>query len=523
MASNKTSARKRSSRSVAKLGSARVGSAKSGSAKSEPAELEAQENYSPDAWLDEAAQRDVNLPERPQSGRFRAFISRLSKGPFRQVSRVYSFLTTTPGMMAGVTLLLSIAIIAAGYSMSHSSSQRQEGLNTMLTETEPLNYAAHNVYTNLALADATASSGFVRAGVDSQQSLEAYYQTIDMAALAATESATGIDLSEPRTAELVSTIVRQLPVYTGMVETARTNSRQGNPVAVTYMSNASALMREELLPAAEELFSITSQNVDNKQQRLTTPQWVPLSGLFAALFFLFLAQYWLWRKTRRRLNRGFLVASAFMAVAILWVSVSNFATYQAGERAFQDASAPWNSLTAARILAQEVQTNETLTLVNRESFDPEDERFQLLTTSVHSALEDVEHAVETNRLGDHSSAETRTDEQVLATVSRARGALDDWTQAHTQLRQALESGDYNHATVLGTGTDEGQEVTSALAAAELDAALTELIDDARTSMRIFIAAGLAATQLVATSVLLLTFGAMISVWAGIRPRLQEYL
>ena len=510
MTSNKSSARSRGSRLNGKL---------------KTSELDAPDNLSPDAWLDIAAERDVQLPERPQSGGVKNFFSRLAKGPFRPFIRAYSFLATTPGKMAGVTILLSIAIVLAGYSMSQSASERQIGLNTMLTETEPLNYAAHNVYTNLALADATASSGFVRAGVDSETSLDTYYRTIDRAALAATESATGIDAEDTRTAELVSTIVRELPVYTGMVETARTNARLGNPIATTYMSNASALMREVLLPAAEELFQITSQNVDADQQSLTMPQWIPLSGLFAALFFLLLAQYWLWRITRRRLNKGFLTASALMGIAILWVAISNFATYQAGERAFQEASAPWHSLTEARIDAQQVQTTETLALVNREPIHDDNELFDELTISVSQALNDVETAVDKNRLGGDHAPGIRSDEQILASVEKARAAQESWTNARTGLKEALESGDYDRATLLGTGIglEGNQETTSAFAAAELDMALAQLIDDARASMRTFIAAGLAATRLVATAVLLLAFAAVLSVWVGIRARLQEYL
>lgn len=42
-------------------------------------------------------------------------------------------------------------------------------------------------------------------------------------------------------------------------------------------------------------------------------------------------------------------------------------------------------------------------------------------------------------------------------------------------------------------------------------------------MRSYIESGLAATSLVAISVLILSIASVMALWIGIRPRLQEYL
>ena len=143
------------------------------------------------------------------------------------------------------------------------------------------------------------------------------------------------------------------------------------------MSNASALMRERILPAASELFQLTTAKVNQQQQELTSPQWVPLSGLLAALFFLAVAQWWLWRQTRRRFNRGFLTASVLLFLAISWVALSNLATWSTGHQGFETASRPWDSLTASRIEAQQARTSETLALVLRSSEEDSMVRFSL--------------------------------------------------------------------------------------------------------------------------------------------------
>lgn len=481
-----------------------------------------------DNWLDEVAGSDRSEEGSSRRAAWKSVLGEALTGPLGRLRTIYSFLATTPGKMVGITVLLSVAIFAAGYSMSESAAQRQNGLDTLLSETEPLSFAAHNLYTNLSLADTIATSGFVRSGSESEESLDRYYTAIDRAAIAATQTASGIDPERPNIGELITEIQRDLPVYTAMVETARTNARAGNPVGVTYMSNASALMRTDILPNASELFRITSADVAAQQQELTTPQWVPLSGLFAAVFFLVLTQWWLWRATGRRLNRGFLAATVFMVLAILWVSLSNFMTWQAGIRGFEEASKPWDSLTNSRILAQQAQTSETLALVRRESADETHESFNAMTWGVSNALDDMEAAINTSgdsgwgRLGGPRINAPASAED---TVLDARRALAAWHDTHGSFEEALNTGDYDEAARLTSTVDlpPGATPTAASSATSLDDALSTLIDDARTAMRAFIAEGLAATVAVATAVLLLAFAAVLSVWLGIRARLQEYL
>ena len=179
-------------------------------------------------------------------------------GPLQVLRRTLSFLGTSPGKLFTVTVILTLAITAAGISMSNSSASRQENLNELLSTTEPMSNAAHQLYTSLSEADAYATTGFVQAGVQSESMRRAYDEAIDNAAVAATESVLGTSPEDQRIRDLVGLIQRELPTYTGMVEATRANHRAGNAVSEAYMSNASALMRDDLLPAADELFRLTS-------------------------------------------------------------------------------------------------------------------------------------------------------------------------------------------------------------------------------------------------------------------------
>lgn len=462
-----------------------------------------------DHWLDE-----VTAPSTPVYGPVTRLAMRTFSGPARLARRLYYFASTTPGKMFTVTVILTLALGAAGLSMSQSSASRHADLNELLSTTEPMSSAAHHLYTSLSLADTVATTGFVQAGLESKENRDRYNEAIDNASVAATESVLGTSNEDARIRELVMFIQRELPVYTALVEKARANHRAGNAVATPYMSNASALMREEILPAASELFRLTTTKVNEQQQRLTSPQWVPLSGLFAALFFLLIAQYWLWRITRRKLNRGFVAASVMMCLAITWVSISNIATWSTGHQGFETASRPWDSLTASRIEAQQTRTAETLALVLRASEQDMSAQFDNTMDSINDALGDYEVAI--------------NDEDVPLSrpelIDDARDATDDWQAAHAKFMDALNGGSYDEAIEQATAMYTGDATPTAARAFErVDASLEELINQARISMRSYLEQGLSAVTAVATAVFLLTLGAILAVWLGIRPRLQEYL
>ena len=465
-----------------------------------------------DHWLDE-----VTEPSDPVFNPATQFALSTFSGPVRLLRRIWNFMTTTPGRMFAITVALSVALAAAGVSMSNSSAERQDDLDRLLTITEPTANAAHNLYTSLSLADTVASTGFVQGGVESSQSRQKYNEAIDRAAVAATQAVQGAGTADHEIRQLVQFIQRELPVYTGMVENARANHRMSNAVSAAYMSNASAIMREEILPAASRLYSITSSRVADEQRSLTSPQWVPLSGLFAAVFFLLLAQWWLWRVTRRRLNRGFVTATSLMTLAIFWVSIANIATWSAGSQAFEEASSPWSSLTTSRIAAQQSRTTETLALVPRDSED-ESVSFVQVESSIREALDEFEAT---------TPASTEPDDltSTQLAINTAREALDAWSVSHEEFVSALRSGRYDDALHIATAAnpDPGEEATAASAFNSLDNALTKLIADSRETMRAYISEGLAAMTFVASAVMMLTVLALFAVWLGIRPRLQEYL
>ncbi|MCZ9309709.1 hypothetical protein ACUY3K_03135 [Corynebacterium uberis] len=469
-----------------------------------------------DEWLDATTDNPATARRGP-----RAWLHDTYAAPAARMRRAWSFVATTPGKMVALVVILAAAIFAAGYSMSVSSADRQDNLTTLLRTAEPTSSAAHNLYASLSLADTIATTNTVQHGLHNDTAnTAAYWRALDRASAAASQISAGLPPEDRTSAELIAAIQRQLPVYSGLVEAARANNRQSNPVNVSYTAQASELMRGEILTAAAALFDRTTGEVSRQQHQLTRPQWVPLSGLVAAVIFLALAQWWLWKITRRRLNRGFLAATALMLVAIVWVSASNFVTWQAGTQGFEQASTPWQALTASRITAQQARTSETLATVRRQTIENTNSNFDQTTLALAGALDAYESA-------DDAAAQAGRprNEHSRAAVAQARTALEDWRDAHDALVDALGTGNFTVALALTTEDSYGSPARPTTVAAfdSLDDALSTLIADSRQTMRTFVAQGLAATALVSWAVLVASVLAVASVILGIRRRLQEYL
>ncbi len=439
-----------------------------------------------DRWLDRTARRRSVA---------RTFWHAYLNYPRQWSKKFWQFLRTTPGKMTTMVVTLSIFILSAGLSMSQIAADRRAEFDQLINNTEPVSYMAQNLYSSLSYANTAASSGFVLADADSSEFRSDYATEYQKAGRAVALTASGISDSTSEEMTLVTDLSQKLPVYTGLVETAWANNRQGNPVGVAYMSEASTLMREELLPSASRLYMLTNANVEAQRQALTVPLWQPIGGLAIALIALILGQFWLAATTNRRLNLGMLTAFALMVVATAWVVTANTLTWQAGSEAHIKAAAPLEDLTNARIMGQQARTQEMLALVWRQSLEGTDKTFASTTSTIKETLAQFDSP----------------------TAREAEKALAEWQEEHAAIVAKLNVGDYDGAQRLALDSDTVQ------AYSKLDSTLTQLIDATRTTMRSYFNQGIAASTFVSTMVLVLSVLAVLSLWIGIRPRLQEYL
>ena len=85
------------------------------------------------------------------------------------------------------------------------------------------------------------------------------------------------------------TLATQLPVYTGLVEAARANNRQGFPVGAAYLRRASDLMRTTLLNAAEDVYTVEAHRTNADYKTGTANGRLTALAIVAVVFVLLLA------------------------------------------------------------------------------------------------------------------------------------------------------------------------------------------------------------------------------------------
>jgi len=411
------------------------------------------------------------------------------------------FASTTPGRIMTIGAILAMLGILSAFAISTTINERQHQLTAVLDHTEPLAFTAGQIYTTLSVADASASTAFV-AGAEPRPVRQRYEQAITDAAVAITRASSG--LTEPSLVALLGRINAQLAVYTGLIETARTNNRVGNPVGSSYLSEASALMQDKVLPDAQRLYETTSARVDAETTASAEIPAPVIIVVTATLGFGVFAHRWLARRTRRRINIGLVAGGLAIAVMIVWVG-SALAVSTAGSRSAQKTAADSLRLvTNLAITAQQARADETLSLIRR---GDEDVRKRSYYQRVDAMRQ---------QLGEYLAREDSVDKSGLA---QADQLLEKWRLADQRINAYITVGNYQAATqvALGSGEDD-----STPAFDKLNDALNQGILESRKQLRQDILSARRVLSGTTVGGAMLSVGAALAVALGIWPRMSEY-
>ncbi|WP_319437081.1 protein kinase G-activating protein GlnX [Mycobacterium sp. RTGN5] len=411
------------------------------------------------------------------------------------------FLRTTPGRILTLGLILAMLGIVSAFATSTTITNRQTQLTTVLNHTEPLSFAAGQLYTTLSVADAAAATAFI-AGSEPRAVRQRYEQAITDAAVAVTRAASG--LTDEPLIQLLGRINAQLAVYTGLIETARTNNRMGNPVGSSYLSEASALMQQQILPDAQRLYEETSARVDAETTASTRIPAPVLIVVAATLLFGVFGHRWLADRTRRRVNVGLIAGGLAIVVMIIWVG-SALIISTAGSRAAKNTAAEsLKTVTSLAITAQQARADETLSLIRRGDELVRKRSYYQRVEAMHTQLADY--------LG-------RSDAIAKGDLANADQLLTKWRQADERINAYISVGNYQAATqvALGTGEDD-----STPAFDKLDAALSTGIRESRNQLRNDILSARRVLSGTTVGGVVLSIGAALAVALGLWPRLSEY-
>ncbi|MGV0334974.1 hypothetical protein ACUY2J_03855 [Corynebacterium kroppenstedtii] len=434
--------------------------------------------------------------------------------------RIWAYLRTSPGRLTTMTTILVVAIVAAGGALTYTSSTRQDQLDNLVKNTEPLSNAAQRLYGSLSVADSTATIGFLEGGVGSQSEDERYTTAIQTASTALVEAGAGANSDDHEVLQLLAVVNQRLPIYTGLIAQARTNNREGNPIGASYLTEASAIMQNSIIPAASRLYTITSDRVRHQARSLTRPMWFPASGLLAAIILLVIAQLWLAALTNRRLNGGLLFATIAMTIALFWLAISSIVIVAVGNADFNRASDPLHELTASRISAQKARTDEALMLVRR-SADQSSADFSTTVSDVQKTLTQLKDNDTLDNADDNQNADTSSATKPADTLDDAIAAANSWKVSHQELANRIGRGDYTGAVNIAVGRDEST-LNSEKQFIQLDHSLRTLIQDTRSNLRTYLENSQDTSQNITRAVLILSVLSVVGVLVGVRPRMQEY-
>ena len=411
------------------------------------------------------------------------------------------FFTTTPGRILTMGIVLAILGGLTAFATSTTINNRQTQLTTVLNHTEPLAFAAGELYTTLSIADAAAATAFI-AGSEPRAVRQRYEQAITDAAAAVTRAASG--LTDEPLVGLLGRINAQLATYTGLVETARTNNRMGNPVGSSYLSEASALMQRSILPDAQLLYEETSARVDAETSTATRIPAPVIIVLTATVCFGAFAHRWLARHTRRRINIGLIAGGLAILLMIFWVGTALTISTAGSRSAKNTAAASLRSVTNLAITAQQARADETLSLIRR---GDEDIRQPSFEQRVQVMREQLAHYLE------------RKDAIAKNDLADADQLLTNWLKADQRINAYTAVGDYRAATAVALGTREDD---STPAFDKLDSALSEGIRESRNQLRNDIFSAQRVLSGTTVGGVVLSMGAALAVALGLWPRLSEY-
>ncbi|MFD3787327.1 hypothetical protein [Streptomyces cyaneofuscatus] len=427
-----------------------------------------------------------------------------------QSRRLRAVATTEPGRLQIIGAVLALLVVAFGAVTALEISQRASAADDVVGRSQPLSADAASIYRSLADADTMAAGGFLAGAQEPKAVQEQYRKDIEEAARLLVKASANTDSSTSSWQE-ITTLNELLPVYTGLIERARANNRQGLPLGGAYLRYANQKMTNELLPAAERLYAAETGRLD--RDSADARRW-PFLSLTAGLVVLG-ALVWMQRRNYRRTNRvfnhGLLVATAAASVVLLWLAVGHTVARTEMRSAMTQGQESLDVLNNARINSLKARANENLTLVARGAVltaDGSADQYETdYTTGMKALREQLKKA---EQLAD--------DARGSAPVAKAAESVTEWQDRHRTARATDDKGDYDGALkqIIGEEDSTGQsfqQVDTALrtALAHEQGEFTAAAEDGRGALR-----GLA-TGAAALAVL----GAVAAI-LGINRRLSEY-
>lgn len=284
-----------------------------------------------------------------------------------KTSGIRGLTATTPGKMRlgmGLVFLLAIGFAIAGYL---GVTGARSSLNTIARDAVPSIVTAQTVRVKLLEMDALATQEFLAGGADSGSQARIKYEAVrrelgEQLTIASKNISFGKDEQSP-----IEKLMENVQIYTGMVESARVNNRQGYPVGAAYLRMASIMLHNEMLPLTQSIDQLNVKQLEDEYAGFKQGAFMRIAmfggaGL-ALLVVLGYMQMFLSRNMRRTFNLPLMAASAIV-VAVTGYSVVSMTMMSNNLASAKEVSfvSAYNWLTA-RGTAYDTKTDQSLYLI----------------------------------------------------------------------------------------------------------------------------------------------------------------
>ncbi|MGG8406237.1 hypothetical protein ACM614_06235, partial [Streptomyces sp. 12297] len=418
--------------------------------------------------------------------------------------------TTEPGRLRIIGAVLAALVVLFGAVTAWQIADRSAAAEDVVSRSQPLSADAASIYRSLADADTASSSGFLAGGQESRAVRDRYLKDISNASRLLVKAAANTEGSQESRRE-IALLGEQLPRYTGLIEQARANNRQGLPLGGAYLRYANEQMSTQLLPAAQRLYEAETGRLYRDYDAANTWPVAALGTGVLAIGFLVWAQRRNYRRTHRVFNHGLLAATTASVAVLLWLAVGHTVARADLGASRADGQESLKVLNDARISSLQARANENLTLVSRGAVlapDKKSDKYDVDYTGNMAGLDS----------GLARAARLADDEAGAEPVARAMTAVREWQARHQAARATDVKGDYEGALVQVIG---GRDSTGA-SFDKVDAALQQALAHEQQEFSRAARDGLGAFGgLVAGAVVLAVLGALASL-LGIGRRLSEY-
>ncbi|MFE6158925.1 hypothetical protein ACFQ7F_08415 [Streptomyces sp. NPDC056486] len=359
--------------------------------------------------------------------------------------RLRAAATTEPGRLRIIGAVLALLVVAFGAVTTWQMTDRSDAANSVLTRSQPLSDDAAAIYRSLADANTAASSGFLAGGQEPASVRDRYNRDIDRASEKLANAASNAGAGSTAAAS-VSKLNKLLPEYTGLIERARASNRQGLPLGGAYLRYANDKMQTQMLPAAEELYTVEKERLKSDYDDAKPYPWLAIALGVLALGALFWAQRRNYLRTNRVLNHGLVAATTASTVVLLWLVAGHTFARSGLSDSYDHGVKSLNVLNDARISSLKARSNENLTLVSRgaetvevgadkevkDKFDVDYQAQMKQLGSVDSGLLGKAAAIADNAAGRNP-------------VKAAADNVSVWKDRHKTARDSDDAGDYKGA------------------------------------------------------------------------------